>query len=1047
MFRIFNNSLSRRAALLLVFAVSIISILVLFDKFHSSQRAREFNPIQAEQAYRDLRSRLNTAAPGRGVADYGDFPIADIPKSYAMIVIAELERKEHHPEHPLELAIRSGQWLLDHFDENKDGIPGWGIPISWDAYGDGSVNPANTEYCISTAIVVRALLDWMEVDASAPQSRIKDTVSAVLSRWSDPAIRSQSGLLPYSLMESDRRYDTFNPASYLAGQMQRYSAIAPPQLANRLRSASDASMQVLLDQKRIDANGDWYWMYSIQENIPNDLAHAVYIMDGISSYVNHGGRLGDQFNMQRVTSHLRMFLRNDDSFISGFPIFRNIVHPARSYDIGIGLWFASRDQNLANTVAPQLAHHIPDYLRFDGLYKKYPKAGDQKEDTLEVNEYQASILCGLAAWSNHAKQYSLADQTTERAFEIPPELRHRALELNQPTSLSSAVEIPFSSLESKSKPAKLFINIASKMAHITLANGRILYFEQQGIPVRILDLNNGGLWVIFRSFPENHLKIFEFQNNNTTASYSFSLGDQDDGYLFFRAATVATNNIYIVLYDNRTHKNTIRRYSIDRDNLFSEITLPSLEDPAGGNYEMEPPIFLVPATNGELRILGGTLDAILSGSNLAIKRQRDCTRILEVASNSHGIATLCELRSNRSHAIFRLIQPNGVTLNFSPGDGIPWALTWSTENNSFQWELARTPQELGKMFEFDLKRGQNSGLLELGSNNIEGRIAWSQIYYLNGFLDLLNLAASDQQAYDAFGHLIQDIRKRLDAELALLDAILSSPLYYQTRAFTVRREPSLFAVQTSRLLVLLDRQANELPGATPSRNFERVRDDVYNLHGHIEELASSGENPRWIPKGRYHLRWPRGCAFPFDGLAVPYNHENEWAWSLFETAPRIKAWDTGPLLAARDIIKTFNEHILVPLGGAFPLDAHWRYWWGQAYEGWSATDGVSINTPSYSGDHGLAWISFRTIDVMAVISAIPYVPDLNPTAVLDSASSLLHHGDIYPFAATALLRHNRYPLYAPEVAFRYSRSGSPSDIANSIWAIARSMEKEVPSER
>ena len=121
---------------------------------------------------------------------------------------------------------------------------------------------------------------------------------------------------------------------------------------------------------------------------------------------------------------------------------------------------------------------------------------------------------------------------------------------------------------------------------------------------------------------------------------------------------------------------------------------------------------------------------------------------------------------------------------FSPSDGISWQLRWSSEENRLLWSLTHTPRELGAMFELDLRRGQNTGLLELGSNNIEGRIPWSQVYYLNGFFDLFWLATNDEQAFEAFKHLKKPVRRRLDIELALLDAVLSTPTYYSSRAFT-----------------------------------------------------------------------------------------------------------------------------------------------------------------------------------------------------------------------------------------------------------------------
>lgn len=624
--------------------------------------------------------------------------------------------------------------------------------------------------------------------------------------------------------------------------------------------------------------------------------------------------------------------------------------------------------------------------------------------------------------------------SVERLPAITPELRRMAADRNRPTPPHSVVEIPFHSLRSAGAPARLLVGTRKVEAKVVLADGRTLRFGRPGVPVKLLDLPGGHLWVVFRGFPDNHLELALFPPRSERPVHK-SLGAQEDGYLFFRAAAVRGNKVWLAIYDNRRQTNIVRLYQEGMPG--EDVVLPLLEDPAGGTYEMEPPLFLLPDDQGGLRIIGGTLDATLSGSQLKVERRAECTRTLEAVNTPEGVAILCELKAAHAPRLFRVAGPRELMHDFHSGDGIPWNLRW--ESGRLEWSLARTAQERGALFEFDLTRGQNSGLMELGSNNVEGRIAWSQIYYLNGFLDLLRLAEEDARAFEVFGDFVAPLRRRLDVELALLDEVLSSPGYYRSRAFTVKREPALFAVQTSRLLDLLERQVAELPGAVPARNLKRVREDVLHLRGHIEQVATEGEDPRWIPRGRRHLRWPRGSAFPFDGLPVPFNHQNEWAWSVFEAARRDPTLGKHPAISsARDIILTFNDLVLRRKGGGgFPSDARWQYWWGRAYDGWKESDGVSVNRPAYAGDHILAWISFRTIDLVSVLAALDFMPELDRTAVLGSAAGLVARGGVYPFAAGALARHKRYPVFAPEVAVRYSRSGPPSDIASSVWALAR----------
>jgi hypothetical protein len=78
--------------------------------------------------------------------------------------------------------------------------PGWGIGFPSDAFGDGSVNPANTIYGLVKAFAAGALLDAFEARASrataTPQSR-RSTITpplrsgtATASSWPIPTSRA-----------------------------------------------------------------------------------------------------------------------------------------------------------------------------------------------------------------------------------------------------------------------------------------------------------------------------------------------------------------------------------------------------------------------------------------------------------------------------------------------------------------------------------------------------------------------------------------------------------------------------------------------------------------------------------------------------------------------------------------------------------------------------------------------------------------------------------------------------------------------------------------
>ena len=149
--------MNRRNAVLLIAAVTTAAVLSWLAWIGQRPAC-----APTAQTYSDLLGRIPASHPGRGQADYPGNPVADIPKSYAMVLAAELNRLRAGalPEGDRALIRTAGQWLLDHCDEDGDGIVGWGLPFAWDAYGDGTTNPADTEYTITTGIVVNALLDW-----------------------------------------------------------------------------------------------------------------------------------------------------------------------------------------------------------------------------------------------------------------------------------------------------------------------------------------------------------------------------------------------------------------------------------------------------------------------------------------------------------------------------------------------------------------------------------------------------------------------------------------------------------------------------------------------------------------------------------------------------------------------------------------------------------------------------------------------------------------------------------------------------------------------
>ena len=416
----------------------------------------------------------------------------------------------------------------------------------------------------------------------------------------------------------------------------------------------------------------------------------------------------------------------------------------------------------------------------------------------------------------------------------------------------------------------------------------------------------------------------------------------------------------------------------------------------------------------------------------SVTRLPACRPIVETVATPAGLAHLCVSATPNAAGARPLVivAPPGVAVPpLDPGSGVPWRLAWS--RGALQVDHARSAAQLRHLLRRDIAGTSPGGWMEFGINNEEGRIPWSRIYYLNGLLDLLDLARRDAALLELFGPLLGEVRQRLDLEMQWLDEHVAAGRH-RTRAFTVDRSRALFGVQTGRFLLVMHRYLTEVPGARPLASYAALRRAVPLLEGHIEVMATSGEEPRWIRPGRHHLRWPKGSKFYFDGMPVPYNHQNEWAYAVIATAGE----DTpaSSLRAATDVLTHFTDR-LAP-GGTLPASGQWDYWWGRAYDGWDESAGLSVNMPRYGGDRIKAWISFRTIDAMSLVTGAPRLGAEVARNARASAQALTARGALYPFTNHAWVDAAAAIHLGSPVAHEYVRVSAPWEIGSAVWSAA-----------
>jgi hypothetical protein len=178
-------------------------------------------------------------------------------------------------------AIAAADRLLDL--AVADGSYGWGLGFAWDPSNDGSTNPPETVYGITTALSVRALLDVYAIDSDP---RFLQSARRALDAYR--SFFSSDGVSRGYFWSSDRSGDddpVISVSAQLAGQYARAADIVDDsQYAALARSAAE---WILAHARH---SGDAVmWPFRVSGVDPNDAVNAAYIVDGLLQVEHHIG--------------------------------------------------------------------------------------------------------------------------------------------------------------------------------------------------------------------------------------------------------------------------------------------------------------------------------------------------------------------------------------------------------------------------------------------------------------------------------------------------------------------------------------------------------------------------------------------------------------------------------------------------------------------------------------------------------------------------------------------------------------------------------------
>lgn len=585
------------------------------------------------------------------------------------------------------------------------------------------------------------------------------------------------------------------------------------------------------------------------------------------------------------------------------------------------------------------------------------------------------------------------------------------------------------------------VDVAQSSARLVV-DGRAVSVGVHHLPIRVLALDPRRLVVFSRRLFTGELSV-DTVDTSTGRVTPVALPDAIRDERLFRQAAVFGREVVFVAYHIRDHYSLFvyrLRPTADGGMAFDRDWVRQLA--FKGRYEISTPVRMAEA-KGFLYVCGEGFCYRACGEAMAchgdplvlIDLGIGRRRLVELAADpAGGVAGLyvdadsppLGRPAGRAFQVFDIAsgQPHP---DWSPGDDVPLRLEW--RQGRPVTVPARSADDVAALFERDVLSGDSAGLLNLGENNLEGRIAWSQVYYLSGFIDILR--AIDAGRLPGFVRVRDALQRRVDLEVAMWDRLLDETYPHMlSRRYTTAREATLHAVQTGRILRTLKRY-RELPRARAVRNLDRFMTSVRTLAGHIEAFAVADASTPFLPPGRRYLWWPRGVPFPtYDGVPLPYNHMDDWAGGVLHGES--SAVRSEPFaLAARDSVQTLID---LEFSKGLPDNFEWHYWWGRVPAGWTKADNVSVHQPDFAGLQYIAHVSYRTIDMMALLSAAQVFPELLPAGMLDYLERAVTEGGLYPFLIEDLERHGRRPALPAHLAVAYLRPDSAAGFQSAAFA-------------
>lgn len=258
---------------------------------------------------------------------------------------------------------------------------GWGLPFPWDAFGDGTENPAATVYGITTALAVRSLLD---VHSITSDDKYAEAARKALEYYASFfSTTEDGGYFWYSDQSSDDR-EVHNVSSMLMGQYARAAQVWSRQDFRRLADLASSHLRKASSTSALGV----HWPYGADLDRPNDSVHAAYTVQGLVDYLRYAD---ERLNLARALNYLEGFVHGGvvAEFHPGAGLSSDVLErPARVWGVGM-LIYTLADAGRCGT-ARAAAESLGQYEFAPNRFATTP------DESSFVPRSQAHVAFGLA---------------------------------------------------------------------------------------------------------------------------------------------------------------------------------------------------------------------------------------------------------------------------------------------------------------------------------------------------------------------------------------------------------------------------------------------------------------------------------------------------------------------------------------------------------------------------------------------------------------------------------------------------------------------------